>query len=595
MCPIRGGQRAAASYTGHKKETVSVAHRGFTRHSKSLVRGRPCGVQRTQIGVRRASAFGGTASSSPLVRDALGKKRAHENALRAVASASDDDPSSLAAYRTERKSMSESPPRYEAEQPIGEPCTSIPPRATKVCVKNEKGEFRGWSAEGREEGHVQMLTITKNKNGSGWFEEARLADCSVMTSSANESWKQQQQQQPQPQQQKQQRKTQCPHDKVGCCPSRLCAACRTGVSAAAVAAPAIGRAVPGMQTQRRNSPSKGERVEPRAPKRVCPAAPAARAASTRPSWDNKRIEAVFAEAQLSRKAKPIPIYPASEIKSLLGRLTCGPSSEVEQTIRFERDMQTEISHQLRTEAPQLFLERMLGRITSMIEKDDYAPQLVRLRGPDDRYKLDDAPTDLAGMFTQLEPLCSDVEPTMDEFHIYRKHNSSGRYDCARSKSFAPMVTNRALVVGESNEYGSVVLNARVRRKSSLHDTCAELGSQLRTTTIFSEDDWTFGRAIAHGEFDDRWYLILGWNGGLTPTHTDVGCQAVLYHTAAGMNQFLGVPRRVAVVLHQVRDALETKVPSPSLAGFESEILRRCLSFGKLQYGACRPSNLDLRA
>ena len=56
--------------------------------------------------------------------------------------------------------------------------------------------------------------------------------------------------------------------------------------------------------------------------------------------------------------------------------------------------------------------------------------------------------------------------------------------------------------------------------------------------------------LPHGH-DQRYYLIIGTPGGLTKSHWDRGIQTVLYHTVAGCNHVVTVPREVAAMLQAV--------------------------------------------
>ena len=99
--------------------------------------------------------------------------------------------------------------------------------------------------------------------------------------------------------------------------------------------------------------------------------------------------------------------------------------------------------------------------------------------------------------------------------------------------------------------------------------------------------WKFGPPgnTRAGAADKRWYLITGWRGGLTPTHVDLGVQSVLYHTVAGVNRVLGVPRAIAAMLTAVREKLLNTGPMAhrELLRLERRVLARCLRAGKLQY------------
>ena len=67
---------------------------------------------------------------------------------------------------------------------------------------------------------------------------------------------------------------------------------------------------------------------------------------------------------------------------------------------------------------------------------------------------------------------------------------------------------------------------------------------------------------------------MGWHGGITTTHTDVGVQTVLYHTVCGTNRFIGVPRAVACAWWALRQAVEerTEVGQNPIAGLSNTIL-----------------------
>ena len=58
--------------------------------------------------------------------------------------------------------------------------------------------------------------------------------------------------------------------------------------------------------------------------------------------------------------------------------------------------------------------------------------------------------------------------------------------------------------------------------------------------------------LPHGH-DERYYLIIGTPGGLTKSHWDRGIQTVLYHTVAGCNHVLAMPREVATMLQAVEN------------------------------------------
>lgn len=139
---------------------------------------------------------------------------------------------------------------------------------------------------------------------------------------------------------------------------------------------------------------------------------------------------------------------------------------------------------------------------------------------------------------------------------------------------------------------SVVLDARISAGSSVEKYCDDLADVAGMQYICpAHKGWRFGptgATLAGGE-DRRHYLIVGWEGGLTPTHCDFGVQAVLYNTLAGCNRVVGVPREVAVVLHALRESLVGKGLGLSkecdkyLIEFETKALKNLLEDGKLEY------------
>lgn len=119
---------------------------------------------------------------------------------------------------------------------------------------------------------------------------------------------------------------------------------------------------------------------------------------------------------------------------------------------------------------------------------------------------------------------------------------------------------------------AVTLSLRVIQNSRLDEVCQALDEHYEmTTTICPVSQWCFGpptqlakvasdateavrlNRLPHRD-DQRYYLIIGTPGALTKSHWDRGVQSVLYHTVAGTNHAVAVPRRVALMLQAVDDA-----------------------------------------
>ena len=144
---------------------------------------------------------------------------------------------------------------------------------------------------------------------------------------------------------------------------------------------------------------------------------------------------------------------------------------------------------------------------------------------------------------------------------------------------------------------AVSLSTRVRLGGRLHGACEAVAARhgFRTdcaaASLCPSSHWTCGPPAAQaavaseadrhvrdarlpsGE-DRRFYLILGSPGGLTLSHWDRGVQAVMYHTVAGTNHALAVPRRVALMLQAVVDGVGRKATAWAYA-LEREVLQAC--------------------
>eukprot|EP00548_Thalassiothrix_antarctica_P018814 CAMPEP_0194182868 /NCGR_PEP_ID=MMETSP0154-20130528/27867_1 /TAXON_ID=1049557 /ORGANISM="Thalassiothrix antarctica, Strain L6-D1" /LENGTH=419 /DNA_ID=CAMNT_0038899427 /DNA_START=53 /DNA_END=1309 /DNA_ORIENTATION=+ len=121
---------------------------------------------------------------------------------------------------------------------------------------------------------------------------------------------------------------------------------------------------------------------------------------------------------------------------------------------------------------------------------------------------------------------------------------------------------------------AVTLSVRVRTTSRLHNLCEELDDHYQmSSTICPPTLWGKGppktaarvssgapsenvraNRLPYGT-DKRYYLILGTPGALTKSHWDRGVQAVLYHTVAGTNHALAIPRRIALLLQAIDDGV----------------------------------------
>lgn len=144
---------------------------------------------------------------------------------------------------------------------------------------------------------------------------------------------------------------------------------------------------------------------------------------------------------------------------------------------------------------------------------------------------------------------------------------------------------------------AVSLSTRVRLGGRLHGACEAVAARhgFRTdcaaSSICPSSHWTCGPPARQAEVaseadrhvrdarlpsgeDLRFYLILGSPGGLTLSHWDRGVQAVMYHTVAGTNHALAVPRRVALMLQAVVDGVGRKATAWAYA-LEREVLELC--------------------
>mmetsp|Transcript_24151 Transcript_24151/g.35789 ORF Transcript_24151/g.35789 Transcript_24151/m.35789 type:complete len:424 (-) Transcript_24151:833-2104(-) len=134
-----------------------------------------------------------------------------------------------------------------------------------------------------------------------------------------------------------------------------------------------------------------------------------------------------------------------------------------------------------------------------------------------------------------------------------------------------------------DEMRAVTLSVRVRTDSRLHDLCLALDDHYQmSSTVCPSTLWEMGPpkiparvpfTPSHSSMpddnvksnrlpqgpDQRFYLILGTPGALTKSHWDRGVQAVLYHTIAGTNHAIAVPREVALLLQAIDESIQEKV------------------------------------
>lgn len=110
-----------------------------------------------------------------------------------------------------------------------------------------------------------------------------------------------------------------------------------------------------------------------------------------------------------------------------------------------------------------------------------------------------------------------------------------------------------------------------------------VGPPLKPAAVTSEADDPVRMMRLPAGGDPRFYLILGAPGGLTPSHWDRGVQTVLYHTVAGTNHALALPRKVALMLSAVSDGVG-RAGAAWCHALELEALQACRAAGELGAG-----------
>ena len=219
-----------------------------------------------------------------------------------------------------------------------------------------------------------------------------------------------------------------------------------------------------------------------------------------------------------------------------------------------------------------FIEASVASLDGFIKALDYERQLARLKVFGDPAVwfpgLADADVSRVGV-----AFAKQLEPTVAKsgFELYRQDVVYGSYSTMKARS--PAELSR----GFNDNFAAVALNTRVKLGSELNAQCENLSQANDMSGICPKDVWRFGAPVGSGEGrDDRWFLVLGRSGAVTPTHVDPGVQAVFYHTVAGQNRVIGVPRPVASRILSVRRCLEDRGCESGVAdAFEVRILERC--------------------
>mmetsp|Transcript_7336 Transcript_7336/g.10203 ORF Transcript_7336/g.10203 Transcript_7336/m.10203 type:complete len:636 (-) Transcript_7336:363-2270(-) len=195
---------------------------------------------------------------------------------------------------------------------------------------------------------------------------------------------------------------------------------------------------------------------------------------------------------------------------------------------------------------------------------------------------------LSGGIIDTARLRGEIEPTNPgPYHINTVANGFGHMSVMGLDN---LISEGTRLAGTGAR--AVILDARVRPGSCTEEYCDQLAALAQMYDICpAARGWRFGpggATLAGGE-DRRHYLILGFEGGITPTHCDFGVQTVLYHTLTGCNRVLAVPREIAVVLHALRESLVdnglgmSEHCDATLLELESNTLSRCLNAELLEY------------
>jgi hypothetical protein len=249
----------------------------------------------------------------------------------------------------------------------------------------------------------------------------------------------------------------------------------------------------------------------------------------------------------------------------------------------------------------LAVENRLTQALEQAEAEGALPQIVRLDCGDGKGATALTPPPVGRLRRSLQKpdnapeARGDLEPTNPG--AYHVNTIAGGFGTASFAGIDGLAQGGKELASQTR---CVALDTRVRVGSELDDYCNRLAATACVEKVCpSSDGWRFGprgQTLA-GDEDRRHYLIAGWPGGLTPTHCDFGVQAVFYHTLAGKNRVLGVPRPVAACLHASREALVyMKLGGEAdarLLQFEADALLGCLNRGLLQYDEFGPGETML--
>ena len=249
----------------------------------------------------------------------------------------------------------------------------------------------------------------------------------------------------------------------------------------------------------------------------------------------------------------------------------------------------------------LAVENRLTQALEQAEAEGALPQIVRLDCGDGKGATALTPPPVGRLRRSLQKpdnapeARGDLEPTNPG--AYHVNTIAGGFGTASFTGIDGLAQGGKELASQTR---CVALDTRVRVGSELDDYCNRLAATACVEKVCpSSDGWRFGprgQTLA-GDEDRRHYLIAGWPGGLTPTHCDFGVQAVFYHTLAGKNRVLGVPRPVAACLHASREALVyMKLGGEAdarLLQFEADALLGCLNRGLLQYDEFGPGETML--
>ena len=229
-----------------------------------------------------------------------------------------------------------------------------------------------------------------------------------------------------------------------------------------------------------------------------------------------------------------------------------------------------------------YVAHVSARLDAELERAARSPlelSFARLEMPADARLPADFDTSDAAL---AGPLARQLEPTNPPHGFHLNVLNDDMFEVRPFGDFAALV--RATAAEERDAV--VALDTRVRPRTALDAACVQLARGARLSTICPPMRWKLGPpgGTAAGCEDTRYYLILGARGALTPTHLDLGTQAVLYHTVSGAHKFMGMPRRIAALVHAAREGACLRwggdADAPLLA-LEAQALAHCAARGLL--------------